>query len=63
MLARMRQFLQPIESQKSRRPLDRMDGAEDLSQQSTIVRPHLQLGQAPFHPVQTLLALRNKLFR
>ena len=63
MFSRVRQLLQPVESQKSRRPFDRVHGAEDLPQQSGIIGPRLELSQAPFHPVQPFLALRNKFFR
>ncbi len=63
MLSRMSQLLQPVKPQKPRRPLDRMHRAEDLSHQLlAIARPYLKLSQAPFHPVQPFLALRNKLF-
>src|ERR1700757_3068422 len=63
MLSRVRQLLQAVEAQKSRRAFDRVHGAEDFSQQSGIIRPRLELSQAPFHPVQPFLALRNKFFR
>ena len=63
MLSRMSQLLQPFESKKPRRPFDSVYRAEDLSHQLlAIARPYLKLSQAPFHPVQPFLALRNKLF-
>ena len=60
-LARMRQPLQPAKSQKARRPLDGMDCAEDLRHQFFIVRLFLKLGEAKLHPLETFLALRDKL--
>jgi hypothetical protein len=62
MLSGMRQLLQPVEPKKSRRPFNRMHGAEDLAQQSGVVGPRLELRQAALHAVKPFLALRNKLF-
>jgi hypothetical protein len=62
-LARVRQFLQPLEAEKTRGSLDRMHRTKNLSDQSRILRPLLQVGQTPLHAVQTFLALDQELPR
>ena len=62
-LARMRQFLQPRETEESRGSLDGVHGAEDVRQQPRVGRPRLQFGQAPLHPVQAFLAFDQELPR
>ena len=62
MLARMGQFLQTVKTKKPRCPFNCMNDAKDLPHQLAVLGPYLQLGQASLHAIQTLLALRNKLF-
>ena len=58
----MSQSLEALEAQKSSRSFDRVHGAEDFSQQGTVLRPFLQVCEPPLHAVQPFLALRDKFF-
>ena len=57
------QFLQALEAEKARGSLNGVHGAKDFAQQGSILRPLLELGQAPLHAVQAFLALDQELPR
>ena len=59
----MGQLFQPLEAQESRGSLDGVDRTEYFPQQAGILRPLLQIGQAPFHAVQAFLAFDQELPR
>ncbi len=57
------QRFQPLEAQKPGGALDGMHRTEDLSNQSPILWPLLQVGQTALHAVQPFLALDQELPR
>jgi hypothetical protein len=59
----MGQLLQPLEAQKAGGALDRVHGAEDVSNQPCIIRPLFQFGQTALHAIKTFLALDQELPR
>lgn len=63
-LTRMSQLFQSRKAEKSRCAFDGVYGSEDVANQlCAVLRPYLQLSQAPLHAVETFLTLSYEFFR
>ncbi len=56
----VRERFEAAEAEEAGRALDGMHGAEDVRQQLSIARARFQVGEAPLHAVQALLAFEQE---